>query len=100
MFFSSYWRNGPVLGNAISGVDQALWDILGKRAGLPVYQLFGGKCRTAVDTYRHASGETFAEVEESARSLIAEGYRHVRAQGGGATLGRYGGGGGAADEGQ
>ncbi|HEV3006033.1 MAG TPA: enolase C-terminal domain-like protein [Pirellulales bacterium] len=90
MFVSSYWRNGPVLGNAISGVDQALWDILGKRAGLPVYQLFGGKCRTAVDTYRHASGENFAEVEESARALMAEGYRHVRAQVGVPKLATYG----------
>src|SRR5213593_3378762 len=79
-FVSSYWRNGPVLGNALSGVDMALWDILGKRAGLPVYQLLGGKCRNAVDTYRHASGTTFKEVEDAARKLIAEGYRHVRVQ--------------------
>jgi len=77
---SSYWRNGPVLGNAISGIDMACWDILGKRAKLPVYQLFGGKCRKAVDTYRHASGKTFEEVEKSVRGFMEQGYRHVRAQ--------------------
>lgn len=79
-WLSSYWRNGPVLNNAISGVDIALWDILGKVAGLPVYQLLGGKCRDAVDTYRHASGGNFQEVEQSVRRFMAEGYRHVRVQ--------------------
>jgi len=79
-FVSSYWRNGPVLGNALSGVDMALWDILGKRAGMPVYQLLGGKCRTAVDTYVHADGQTFEQVEQVVRGLMAKGFRTCRVQ--------------------
>ena len=79
-YVSSYWRSGPVLNNALSGVDQALWDIKGKRAGMPVYQLLGGKSRNAASLYAHASGRDFAEVEDRARQFIDQGYRYVRCQ--------------------
>ena len=82
----SYWRNGPVLNNAISGIDQALWDIKGKMANMPVYQLLGGKCREAAACYAHAGGRTPEEVVESVRKYQAQGYRYIRVQ-----MGGYGG---------
>lgn len=82
-YTSSYWRNGPVLNNALSGLDMALWDIKGKRAGMPVYQLIGGKCRFAVDCYAHSSGRDLKELEESVKRNQALGYRHIRIQQGG-----------------
>src|SRR5438270_12342948 len=79
-FVSSYWRNGPVLNNALSGVDEALWDIKGKRAGMPVYQLLGGKCRSSAALYAHASGGDLHELEENVRRFMEHGYRYVRCQ--------------------
>lgn len=84
-YTSSYWRNGPVLNNALSGLDMALWDIKGKQANMPVYQLLGGKCRFAVDLYAHAGGRDASEMEDSVRSWVEKGFRHVRIQ-----LGGYG----------
>jgi mannonate dehydratase len=79
-YVSSYWRNGPVLFNAMSGVDMALWDIKGKRLGTPLYQLFGGKCRFAADLYAHVRGRDHKEVEDGVRRALERGYRHVRVQ--------------------
>lgn len=83
---NGYWRNGPVLNNAISGADQALWDIKGKQADMPVYQLLGGKCREAAAVYGHADGRDEHEVEDSVRKYMAQGYRYIRIQ-----MGGYGG---------
>jgi mannonate dehydratase len=90
---SSYWRNGPVLNNALSGVDMALWDIKGRQAGLPVYQLLGGKCREAADCYAHAGGAEVPEVVDSARRFMEQGFRHVRVQIGVPGMSGYGAGG-------
>jgi mannonate dehydratase len=84
-YTSSYWRNGPVLNNALSGLDQALWDIKGKRANMPVYQLLGGKCRFAADCYTHCSGRDLKQLESSVRRAMKENFRHIRIQ-----LGGYG----------
>lgn len=90
LYNSSYWRNGPVLNNGISGVDQALWDIKGRMAGMPVYQLLGGKCREAADCYAHASGAEIAQVIDSAKRYMSQGYRHVRVQVGVPGMAGYG----------
>lgn len=83
---NSYWRNSGVLNNAISGIDMALWDIKGKQAGMPVYDLLGGKCREAAAVYVHADGKDPAEVADKVQRFMAEGYRYIRAQ-----MGGYGG---------
>ncbi|MCK6578292.1 MAG: starvation-sensing protein RspA [Anaerolineae bacterium] len=83
---NAYWRNGPVLNNALSGVDIALWDIKGKLANMPVYQLLGGKCREAAAVYVHADGRNPQEVIDNARAFMDQGYRYVRLQ-----MGGYGG---------
>jgi mannonate dehydratase len=84
----TYWRNGPVNNNAISGLDMALWDIKGKRAGMPVYELLGGKVRDAVPCYDHAGGDDREAAVASVQKSLGNGFRHVRVQ-----FGNYGGGG-------
>ncbi|HEX4772809.1 MAG TPA: enolase C-terminal domain-like protein [Bryobacteraceae bacterium] len=95
MYNSSYWRNGPVLNNAISGVDQALWDIKGRLANMPVYELLGGKCRRGALIYSHAAGKEIPETLDSARQIMAKGVKVVRLQVGIPGMAAYGAAGGS-----
>lgn len=86
----TYWRNGAINNNVLSAMDMALWDIKGKRAGMPVYELLGGKARDAVPCYDHCGGRDKESAIESVRRSLEKGYRHMRIQYG---EGGYGGGG-------
>jgi mannonate dehydratase len=84
-YVSSYWRNSPVLNGALCGLDEALWDIKGKRANMPLYELLGGKSRFALTTYCHADGRTLNDVSNNVSKFVEAGWKHVRVQ-----LGGYG----------
>ncbi len=77
-----YWRRGPVTMTAIAAVDTALWDIKGKVAGLPVYQLLGGRSRRGALAYAHTSGSTVDAVITSIHNHLEQGFRAVRVQAG------------------
>jgi mannonate dehydratase len=80
LYRGAYWRRGPVTMTAIAAVDTALWDIKGKVAGLPVYQLLGGRSREGVTVYGHANAHTTDEVLAEVERYVAAGYRAVRVQ--------------------
>ncbi len=80
IFRGTYWRGGPVLMTALAGIDLALWDIKGKRAGLPLYSLLGGKTRECALCYTHAGGKDFVAVEDAVRGKMERGFKVVRAQ--------------------
>jgi len=82
LYKGAYWRRGPVTMSAIAAVDMALWDIKGKLAGLPVYQLLGGAAREGCMVYGHANGSDIAETIERAHEYLEQGYKAVRLQSG------------------
>ncbi len=74
----AFYRGGPVLISAISGVEQAMWDIFGKSVGLPVYRLLGGPTRQQVRVYAHCGGDSPEAVAASARMRVAEGFTALK----------------------
>src|SRR3954469_23571919 len=74
LYKGAYWRRGPVTMTAIAAVDTALWDLKAKAAGLPLYQLLGGKSREGVMVYGHANGKDLAETVDSVAAHMAQGY--------------------------
>jgi mannonate dehydratase len=82
LYRGAYWRRGPVTMSAIAAVDMALWDIKGKIAGLPVYQLLGGASRDGVMVYGHANGTSVEETVERAIEYKEMGYKAIRLQSG------------------
>jgi mannonate dehydratase len=82
LYKGAYWRKGPVTMAAIGAVDTALWDIKGKLAGLPVYQLLGGQARDGVMVYGHANGESIEQTLDNAAWYQGHGYRAIRLQSG------------------
>ena len=82
LYRGAYWRRGPVTMSAIAAVDTALWDLKAKAAGLPLYQLLGGACRTGVRVYGHANGQTVEDTIAEAKRYRDMGYTAIRLQAG------------------
>ena len=78
LYRAGFYRGGGVMMSAISGIDQALWDIKGKVFGVPVYQLLGGKCREKMKVYSWIGGDRPSDVGKAAKEKMDAGFRAIK----------------------
>lgn len=78
MYRGAFYRGGPILTSAISGVEQAMWDILGKSLNVPVYKLLGGACRDKIRIYAHVGGRTPEEFSRDALAKVEQEFTAVK----------------------
>lgn len=78
LYRGAFYRGGPIIMSAIAGIDQALWDIKGKRLGVPVHELIGGKCRDKIKVYCWVGGDRPSDVAKSAREKMDEGFSAIK----------------------
>ena len=81
MYRTGFYRGGPILTSALSGIEQAMWDIKGKALNVPVYDLLGGKCRDRIEVYRWIGGDHPRDTGKAAKEAAAQGYRAVKMNG-------------------
>jgi galactonate dehydratase len=78
LYRGGFYRGGPVLTSALSGIEQALWDIKGRALGVPVYELLGGAAREKMRVYNWIGGDRPADAAESAKAQRAAGFTAVK----------------------
>ena len=78
MYCTTFYRGGPILTSCISGIEQALWDIKGKKLGAPVYELLGGRCRDKIRMYSHSGGDTPEEAAVNAKKRVEQGFDAIK----------------------
>lgn len=81
LYRTGFYRGGPVLTSALSGVEQAMWDIKGKAHGMSVYQMLGGKCRDRIQVYRWIGGDHPRDTAAAAKEALSQGYHAVKMNG-------------------
>lgn len=78
MYKHAFYRGGPILTSALSGVEHALWDLAGKAAGLPIYKMLGGPLRDRIKVYGHCGGRTPQDAARNAREAVAKGFTALK----------------------